>query len=109
MDTRMHAMYGTSQLGFELLKDCVVGGCIHLILIKFFLHGGGSIHINQSSAGLVFLHVQNNIALKVKGDFSALIKFVLNIDEFNGVGQIFSFASKRDSPEFTLMSNRLES
>ena len=81
------------------LKNGVVGRSAHLVLVKSLTPvSERRIHVDESSPGLISFHVDNNIALEIEGNFSALIEFIFNIQKFDGVGEIFPLASKSDPP-----------
>ena len=92
------------------LEYGIIGCVVHLILIKSLsVVAKGCVHVDESPAGLIVVHVEDDVALEVERNFRALVEFILDSKQLDGVGQVFPLGPKRGSPESALVPDRLES
>ena len=78
------------------LKDRVVGGFVHLVLVKgLSLVSERCVHVDQGSAVFVAFHLDQYVTLEIKGRFGALVKFVCYTKQLDGVRQVFPLAGEK--------------
>ena len=91
------------------LKNGVVGGFVHLILVKGFARmTERCVHVNESFPGVAVFQFQIDVTFKIEGNFSALIELVFNAVQFDRKGKIFAFMPETDAPKTVVMPERLK-